>query len=434
MSDANYPIVRGPQGDFEYLCARYQQGGRVVYGLTLSLIEIVDLLPAPDADRPTPGNRAIRPDHAAKFGEYVRERESWVAPSIILRAPSIFSFELQGEMGGAEFGALRFSSRNAGELQILDGQHRVLGIHLADAAIAAETSTARGILNRAHRVDPDGAAALNARKDLAELATQRDRLLSERVSVQIFEEKDPAAYKQMFFDIADNALGITESVKTRFDSRKVVNRSFESVVSHPLLQGRVDFEKDRVTSRNSPYLLGAKHVAELIKTIAVGLDGRISLRREAELNESTLAADCRAFLDVLIEGFPVLGLVANGNLSPQQLRSSSLLGSTVVLRILGGVYRELLVAHGYTGQLVSSYFWRLAPFFDGPVERGSIWMKRTDVFAEGAFAPRSRRQDQAALRDALVAWAIDRPDWLFCSDSDTDSTAQTLESSTPSRP
>ena len=37
-------------------------------------------------------------------------------------------------------------------------------------------------------------------------------------------EDDSTAYKQMFFDIADNALGITSSVRARFDSRKVVNR------------------------------------------------------------------------------------------------------------------------------------------------------------------------------------------------------------------
>ena len=64
------------------------------------------------------------------------------------------------------------------------------------------------------------------------LNDQRARFDRERTSLQIFIEDDQAAYKQMFFDIADNALGITSSVRARFDSRKVVNRSLEDVMKH----------------------------------------------------------------------------------------------------------------------------------------------------------------------------------------------------------
>ena len=77
----------------------------------------------------------------------------------------------------------------------------------------------------------------------------------------------------MFFDIADNALGITSSVRARFDSRKVVNRGLEEVMKHALLKDRVDPEQDRM-GRNNPNLMGAKHVAEIVRTLAVGIEGR----------------------------------------------------------------------------------------------------------------------------------------------------------------
>lgn len=68
----------------------------------------------------------------------------------------------------------------------------------------------------------------------------------ERISLQVFVEDDGVAYKQMFFDIADNTLGITSSVRARFDNRKIVNRCVEDVIRYALLAGRVDLEQDRL--------------------------------------------------------------------------------------------------------------------------------------------------------------------------------------------
>jgi hypothetical protein len=67
------------------------------------------------------------------------------------------------------------------------------------------------------------------------LSEQRDCFDRERTLLQIFIEDDREAYKADVFDIADNALGITSSVRARFDSRKVVNRSLEDVMKHSLL-------------------------------------------------------------------------------------------------------------------------------------------------------------------------------------------------------
>jgi hypothetical protein len=252
--------VTGYDTDIRFYSTRYKQGGRTVYALDLSLAEIAALIPAPDPDRPTPGNRAIRPAHAAEFGKYVREHEHWVAPGLILRAPAMFHFEILTEIGGTQFGVISFPRLALMDIHILDGQHRILGIHLAVLGIADDLDKARSTLASARRVDPKGRAVADTNKRISALNAQRERLAKERITMQIFVEENMIAYRQMFFDIADNALGITSSVKARFDNRKVVNRALEAVMEHPLLTGRVDPEGDRV-GRGSPYLMGAKHVA-----------------------------------------------------------------------------------------------------------------------------------------------------------------------------
>lgn len=210
----------------------------------------------------------------------------------------------------------------------------------------------------------------------------------------------------MFFDIADNALGITSSVRARFDSRKVVNRSLEEVMKHALLNGRVDREQDRIGHGN-PNLMGAKHVAEIIRTLAVGIEGRIGRRLEDELREDALVQQTNEFLDALVAAFPPLDAVIDGGKTPENLRKTSLLGSTVMLRVLAGTYAELVEAYGFDEEEVTEFFRKLAPHMDGPVTKDSIWVTEVpdDIFTPGALAPRSRRQDLKSLRDALVTWA-----------------------------
>jgi DNA-sulfur modification-associated len=250
-------------------------------------------------------------------------------------------------------------------------------------------------------------------KKIDDLTAQRERFDRERTTLQIFIEDDQVAYKQMFFDIADNALGITSSVRARFDSRKVVNRSLEDVMKHALLKGRVDPEQDRM-GRNNPNLMGAKHVAELIRTLVVGIDGRIGKRLEDELREDALVQKTNDFLDTLIAAFPPLEAVVEGEITADELRRTSLLGSTVMLRVLAGVYAELVDRHAFDDEDVTEFFRRLEPHMRGSVTEDSIWITRVpeDIFSLGALAPRSRRQDLRVLRDAMVKWATTDPPWL----------------------
>lgn len=405
--------VTGYTTDVKFYATRYKQGGRTVYSLDLSLEQIASLITPPDPNMVNPGNRAIRPAHAEGFAKYLREQKAWVMPGMILRAPAIFDFAVQAEVSGVQFGVISFPRRAMADLHILDGQHRILGINLAMKGIAVDLDKARSNLASARRVDPSGVAVKDAETKIKSLNTQRERLDNERASMTIFVEEDPKAYRQMFFDIADNALGITASVRSRFDSRKVVNRALEPVMLHPLLLGRIDKEGDRV-SRGSIYMVGAKHVAEIIRACYVGLDGRVSRRQEDEFKEKDLAAKANIFLDILIEAFPQMKAVSLGQLTPDMLRKSSLLGSVLFLRVLAGAYWELTNKHAFDDDMVSEFFAELAPHVNGGITETGIWTAHMpdQLFNIGGFAPRGRRQDLQLLKEVIVDWAIEKPDFI----------------------
>jgi hypothetical protein len=332
---------------------------------------------------------------------------------MILRSAVPFDFAPITQIEGAEFGVLSIPRHAASEIHIADGQHRILGFHLASEGIAVDLDKARSQLAAARRQDPHGATVREAERRIAVLQSQAKRLESERVSLQIVVVEDPREYKQMFFDIADNQLGITGSVKARFDATKVVNRALESVLEHPLFLNRVDLERDRV-SQGSAYFIGAKHAADVTRSVIVGLTGRVSANQDKTWKEEDVAARTKVFLDTLVNAFPPLTAMVNGQLLPGALRKSSLLGSVLTLRILAGVYHDLKAEHAFTDEMVEEYFKRLAPHMGGPVYPESIWMAHLSngIFDDGALAPRSRNQDLKYLKNKLVEWAVVRPDFL----------------------
>lgn len=405
--------VTGYRTEETLFATRYKQGGRTVFSISLSPDQIMNLIPRPDPDETSPGNRRIRPAHAAGFGQYFNENPDWVSPSIILRAPSIFAFEAIQAVDGAEFGFITYPKRKQGDIQILDGQHRTLGFHLGMKSIEDGLQKARSLRTEARRQDPHGAAFKEAEKQIRDLEKIRDRYYSDRLAVEIQVTDDLREYRQMFYDIAENALGITASVKARFDTRKVVNRALPEVLEHPLLKNRVDLEADRV-GRGSEFLMGAKHVAEITKITQVGLEGRVSRRQNQEWSEAEIANKAKAFFTLLTETFPPIAAVEAGQLMPSRLRKTSLLGSVLMLRILADVDYKLTTEHAFDRQMVADFFGVLAPHMEAPVYPASVWLDHTPegVFIDGASAPGSRRQDIKLFRDLLIDAAITKPKWL----------------------
>lgn len=410
LSNLDPTVVTGYAADDKFLATRYTQGNRVVYDFELSLEVIPAILPVPDPNRATPGNRRVKLTHARSFGTYVREQADWVAPGLLLRAPAIFKFEVLKELGGVQFGVLSVPRRARGDIKILDGQHRILGIQTALDDIALELEKQRQLQGKARgQGEPEVEAAF--KKEIDKLEGQRARFSNERLAVQIHVETDPERYEQMFYDVAENALGITSAVKVRFDSRKVVNRTLDAMLKHALLDSRVDLEQDRVSGSN-PNLMGAKYVVEIVRTVQVGIGGRIGKRLESELDEGAMVQETNDYFDVLLASFPELQEVVDGSLTPEDLRKSSLLGSTTMLRVLAGVYHELRKL-GREDEEIEPFFSKLAAHLTAPVPKGSPWLDiHSPVFSEGSTAPTARAQDLRMLTDEITGWETRPPAWL----------------------
>ena len=398
-----------------YLATRYTQGGRQVYMIDLSIPQLVGTLPRPNPDLKLEGNRRITVKHAEAFSSYVLQRADSVVPPLLLRCPQgVLRFQRKEQIGGSEWGRVEVPRLARDELKIVDGQHRALGFHMAWAQINADMSAARDQLGAARRIG-EQAGIEHAEKEVREIEERRVRIAKERVSLLVVVVDDPKEYLQIFVDIADNAKGITHTTRALFDSSKIVNRCLDSVMEHPLLRNRVDLDKDRILGDN-PNIMGAKQVADLIRTLEVGIVGRVTPRLEGELREQDLVRQTKTFLDVLVDSFPDLAALVGDTLEMQDIRSRSLLGSVVMHRVLAGCYHELANsgngAPGMNRLQIQRYFEKLAPFMVAPVTDDSPWRRLTDDFPEGAMAPAARSQNLKSLTAKLTHWAIAQPDWL----------------------
>ena len=400
-----------------FFASRYKQGGRTVFALDWSVRELVTFLPKPDPDASLgldAMQRRIVPAHARGFGEYVRNDRGWVSPALLLRAPDILGFDpVKGiDAGTTQFGQLAVPKDAKSEISIVDGQHRTLGFHLAWEGLSADIQKARANLARS-KVADDPIAIQSTDKVLNKLLAQREALSAERVSVQIVIVDTPEVARRVFVDINDNAKGITGAVKTRFDDRKVLSRALNfALSSNDLLQGRVDLEQDRVSGTSS-YLLGAKHVADILRALAVG-GGRITKRLEDELDEKEMVSIFDDFTTTLCKAFPQLGEVEAGVRTPAGLRSVNLIGSNVMLRAFALAWYDLAEG-GWSVEEIEEAFTGLNPHMKAPVlpDAEDTWFA-TGLFPSsdtGSYSPTSRLQDFKALAE-FIADACENPlDW-----------------------
>jgi hypothetical protein len=398
----------------EYFATRFHQGERIVYSVDLSIPQLVATLPEPDPDRQQPGNRRINLPHAKSFAEYIQERDNWVCPSLLLRAPEgEFGFSTEKEIGGTELGIMSIPRLARDSLKILDGQHRILGFHLAWKAISDAIQKEREELVIARRNGPDELVK-GVKRRLDRKLNLREQLSEARISIDIVIVDDPEAYKQVFVDIADNAKGVTRTLSARFDRRKVVHRALPLVMEHSLLKGRVEEESDRLSGTNSN-LLTAKNVADIIRTVQVGPARRISKRLESELEERAVAESTNRFLDVMEDAFPNLEAITEGEKSPAELRRDSLLGSATMVRVLAGVYYELVVADEgkrMTDEEVTNFFAKLTDQMSAPISpEGGPWSP--SLFKDSGMAPQASQGDIKKLVDVIVGWSGEAPAWML---------------------
>lgn len=407
------PAATGYNATEVYYGTRFIQGGRTNYLLDLSLLQIISLVPRPNPSVATVGNRRINAKHASDFASYLRATPEWVVPGIILRAEHSFDFKAAiGDDGGVAFGAISYKRSATPDLHILDGQHRILGVYLAIDNINSDLEKINDLIQTARR-NQDENSVRDFTKTRDALLQQSKRFETESIPVQIMVEADPAKYRQAFYDIAENAKGITASVRARFDSRKAVNRALEDILAHPLLANRTETEADRLP-RVSPNITTAKHVIETVRALTVGYEGRIGKRIESTLSDKDVEMNAKQFFDLLTRSFPPLEAVLNGQLTSDRLRETSLLGSPVFWRILAATEYELVTQHAFTTEMVQQFFEQLSPHLEVPIHENSMLLERIGMpsFVPGMSAPSSRRQDAVAVVEAFVDWAIEHPKFL----------------------
>lgn len=400
-----------------FFATRYKQGRRTVYSIDFSVREIITFLPKPDPAKPldaTSTNRKIYPAHASGFGHYIRTEEEWVSPALLLRGPNVFKFEdvlPDLDTGTTQFGQLGIPKDARTEIQIVDGQHRTLGFHLAWEGLNDEITKQRANLATAKK-NGEPAVIKEFEARLSEALDRRDTLAAERVSVQIVVVEQPTEARRIFVDINDNAKGITGAVKSRFDDRKVLSRALNRVLnSNTFLEDKVDLQQDRVTGK-SEFLLGAKHVSDILRAITVG-NGRIGKRLEDELDDAEIAQEFDEFIEAMVEAFPPLAELESGDIAPAELRQQSLIGSNVVLRAFAAAWYELK-QDDWTAEEIrdafSTFADHMGPVFPDPKDS---WYS-TGVFPtneEGTTYPTSRAQDFKTLTSFILDACDDDFEW-----------------------
>ncbi|MEU6971960.1 DNA sulfur modification protein DndB [Kitasatospora aureofaciens] len=393
--------LRGVQRSSVYLAHRSEQGGRVVYSIRPPLADLTVILPIPDSENPDEDNRQVNSAHARGFGQYLDGKPDWVAPPLLARDSGACIFKpVDGAEGAIGYLEVPWVIGTIQCLSTIDGQHRILGVHLEQQRISKEIAEIDRDLRRA--ISPDKIAKLTEKRD--QLIAQLDRLSREHVGLDIYVERDNIKARQMFVDVADNAMGIKAAVRARFDGYKVANRTLSDVMRHAMLKGHVDFEQDRMTAKN-PNFIGAKHVADITRAVIVGPGGRIGKRTEAEISDGAVIEAVTGFLDVISEAFADLADMTEGRIDAVAVRSNSLLGSVGMLRVLGGVYRNL-TEDDVEQEEIKDFFKKLDRHMTAPVDDASVWRKTaaSEHFEPGAKAPIMRTQNLVALTTVITSW------------------------------
>lgn len=397
----------------EFPAHRYRRRGMTVFVLALPIRAALELLPIPDPLHKFPGNRRVDPAHAYGFASYWQENARWATPPLLVDTEYVLSDGFQSLFADevVESGRLAFPPNAPEVLEILDGQHRILGWHSAAEEIRARMAAADRALRVAYD-SGDRGGQRSAETTLETFAQLSTRLDLECVTLEIFEGIGLDEHRQFFSDIATNAKGISKSQVAAFDQRDLVNRvAAEIAQKHPLVSGVVDFEKDRMASANAN-LLSAKTLVDVVRAASIGFESRAAQKREALLDPDDVRDVTMRYLDVLVDEVPSMRDVATGEVSAAQLRETSLIASATILRVLAGAFRLVAVAgleelrprvDDEGEHMFRRMLRRLSGSWAFPIDERWI---ATGYFPSAASrAPSSRAQDLKGLTLTLAAWA-----------------------------
>jgi hypothetical protein len=395
---------------------KYLQGERIHYHAALPISQAVRLIQRPDPSRPLPGNRRVDPARSRRFGEYLTRNRDWVSPSLLVRVPrGEVGFAVKASLGSdTSWGVLTIPLDVLSEVTVLDGQHRTLGMIYALEALNTAIQKTRTLCDSLQQNAAPKEVLLEQEHKLQSLLNERHRISEEIVSIDIVEvNNDQAA--QIFGDINNNAKGVNADFTTVLDKRDVVNRlAMDLIQSHTLLKDRVELgQGGRMSSANINYL-GARSVADIVRTVLVGT-GRMTPRVVEEVERAPEAARLKAerFFDLLLSTFVELQDMVEGKLTPRDLRGVTMLGSATMLRALAAAYHSTTNPDPGGGQrpLTADEFGAFLAKLAGPMRRipiqsdDRLWLD-TGAFVEGGAAPLARQGSYKRLTEALTDWAV----------------------------
>ena len=416
-------VLTGYHREDTFIATRKYMGGRPVFHLDMCIAQLTAGVEAPPVGVAQEDNRIVKESRGRLFRDYVNSNKEWASPSLLLWCPiGILDFDALPQINelvndpSVVLGVLSVPRNSRQSIKILDGQHRILGFHQWMDQLNKELQTSKLSLSEAAKAGQPKVVEA-AKERVARAEENMERSIKESIGIDILICSSAKEARQIFADIANNAQGMVKALAIGFDQSKLVNRVTSNIASdvpHPLLNGKVDFNKDRIAG-DSDMLISAKTLADSIRALTVGITGRISRVQELEWPDEDVIQRTRKFLDCLYKAFE-----DDLKKSPQEFRKTSLLSSGTMFRVLSGVWFELTSSTNAQGKSIkprmsvedaTNFFKKLAPYMSIPIKTGNKWLT-TGVFpspANGAVvtAPGSRNQELKKLTLEITNWALD---------------------------
>jgi len=415
-------VLTGYHREDTFLATRKYMGGRPVFHLDMCIAQLTAGVEAPPVGVAQEDNRIVKEARGRLFRDYVNGNQEWASPSLLLWCPvGILNFDALTQINdlvndpSVVLGILSIPRNSRQSIKILDGQHRILGFHMWMDQLNKELQASKLALSEANKAGQG--KVIEKMKERVQRAEENiERSIKESIGIDILVCSSAKEARQIFADIANNAQGMVKALAIGFDQSKLVNRVTSRIASeapHPLIEGKIEFNKDRVAG-DSSMLISAKTLADSVRALSVGIAGRISRVQELEWSDDDIEQRSRKFLDCMQNAFS-----KDFAKTSQELRKTSLIGSGTIFRVLAGVWFELTSSTNAQGKPIKprmsvaeaeKFFEKLSPHMGIPIKTGSKWLN-TGVFpspASGAVvtAPGSRNQELKKLTVEITNWAL----------------------------
>ena len=361
---------------------RFTQGGRYVYSFILDLPTLDGLLPdRVDENMIREANRRLSPKHAQDIQNYLEKQDKWLLGTLLVAVdPEAILFEPYPGQEPTERAVIagQLSLRSDADMKIFDGQHRRRAIKDVLRSLNEDRSKVK-------KLSPLNEAS---------------------VPVMLYAESSIDRLRQMFADAAQTKT-IERNTVAVFDRRDAFNRAAEQLLEiSELLAGRVEMERASV-ARNSPNIVSINQLSSTLKTVQVGISGRVSktVNDECFSNLDELVDRCWIWSDEFMPAARqeydelLSGEIDNSQIP--EMRSNTMAFNATFVRILAGCYHQWVKNREDWKPLAE--FIRAASLSPG-AGRGSLLVE-AGVVIPGGTTPIGRTAHMSKAVDHIVGQA-----------------------------